>query len=385
MMLITSEDDATAILRRLMRLYQEDKIENMDRVDIFIEEDDEDLQIPFTENMVSDIIRSFRHISSKGIMWDKLSVSGFYQDDPQSLVSQILKIGLFREIELDFGKTVELNEQTARDISDAMENTKIEKLNILGVRISPIVSSVLWEGLAESQNLTELLLFVEFAEASSDQPSAADAVSYLVTGLQNNKTLKRLSIPGMSDQGCSRIITALEGHPTLENLEFSLMDQVDKTLKSLRGLLSLQTCKACSLGLSGQVDLDLLLEGLEQNESLIKQLSLIACDLDDGDLSKLLRNLWKLQNLTRLDLSGNVISKFPVLDASDYVKVRQSRLRSLDLDDNPIMEESKEEDQSALLRLVISAPQLGYVACPHTTEHSDPFLLSSIFLTFCGC
>jgi hypothetical protein len=77
--------------------------------------------------------------------------------------------------------------------------------------------------------------------------------------------------------------------------------------------------------------------------------------------------------VTHLDLSGNQISKFPVLDASAYVKFRQSRLRSLYLDSNPIMPNGNEEDQSALLRLLMSAPQLGYVAAPFTTETSSLF------------
>jgi hypothetical protein len=390
------EDEEKDILRCLLRLAlgQEDEIKNIKEVQISC--CDHGLT-SFTESMVSDIVQTFRHISLKGIVWDRLVVSGLAdQDEPhfQSLLSQICKLELFREISLNqdyYGRRGEVTERTARDVSDAMKNnTKLEKLSIQVAVLSPIVASVLCEGLkTENQNLTELQFFeFGFDEVSSDQPSAADAVSHLVTGLQNNKTLKRFSFSGciVSDCESSRIITALEGHPTLEHFEFeprfiTFLETPDplitrqskkKITESLRGVLSLQTCKVCSLKVTGKVvDFNLLLEGLEQNKSL-KRLSLIDCDLDDGDLLKLLINLWKIQNLTHLDLSRNVISKFPFLDPSVFVSVRRIRLRSLNLEYNPIMKEGKENNnQSALLRLLMNAPQLGHVADPRTTETSD--------------
>jgi hypothetical protein len=69
------------------------------------------------------------------------------------------------------------------------------------------------------------------------------------------------------------------------------------------------------------VGIDLLLEALEQSKSL-KRLSLIKFDsLVDGGISKLLRKLWKIHNVTHLDLSMNHIFKFPVLDASVFVSI----------------------------------------------------------------
>jgi hypothetical protein len=70
-------------------------------------------------------------------------------------------------------------------------------LSIQNAVISPIVSSVLCEGLSE---------------APSDQSSDADAVSHLVTGLQNNKNLKILSFHSFvvfDRGGFKRIIKAL--------------------------------------------------------------------------------------------------------------------------------------------------------------------------------
>jgi hypothetical protein len=209
-------------------------------------------------------------------------------------------------------------------------NIKLEKLAIEDSNISPIVSSVLCEGLTtENQNLTELsFLRVDFCEASSDQPFAADAVSHLLSGLQNNKTLKRFSLNGcsfVSDCGDSRIIKALEGHPTLEHLKFS----------------------------------EFSIWRYNSQHNYTRE-----------SLSAILRNLWKIPNLTHLDLSGNDISKFPDLDASVFEKYRQSRLRSLDLCGNPIMGVSNEEDRSSLLQLVMNAPQLGSIANPYSTETS---------------
>jgi hypothetical protein len=77
-----------------------------------------------------------------------------------------------------------------------------------------------------------------------------------------------------------------------------------------------------------------------------------------------------MPNLTHLDLSYNGISKFPDLDASVLDKYRQSRLRSLDLGDNPIMEVINEENRSSLLQLAMNAPQLGSIADPYYTETS---------------
>ncbi len=243
-----------------MKFYQDDEFENIAGVVIYRCVDaNGDEQVSFTENTVSDIIRTFRHIASKGIMWDTLYLKGCAKEDPhfQSLLSQICELELDQldDKEAEYG---EVTEQTARGFSNAMKNnTKLEKLAIQNTAISPIVSSVLCEGLkTENQNLTKLWFgSVNFGEASSDQPSDADAVSHLVTGLQNNKTLKQLSFcfGEVSDCGDSRIVKALEGHPTLEhlNLRAGTRGQVNKNLKSLRGLLSLQSCKVCSLELTG--------------------------------------------------------------------------------------------------------------------------------------
>jgi hypothetical protein len=93
---------------------------------------------------------------------------------------------------------------------------------------------------AENQNFTELSFAdVQFDEDRFDQFEDAGAVSHLVTGLQSNKNLKRFVFSwssGISDRGKSRIITALEGHPTLEHLGFDIEShQSNKTtLESLR-------------------------------------------------------------------------------------------------------------------------------------------------------
>jgi hypothetical protein len=87
------------------------------------------------------------------------------------LLLQICKIELFREISLEQEYDCALTERTARDISDAMKNNaKLEKLSIQDFVISPIVSSVLCEGLkTENRNFTSLSFYdVSFGEASRD-------------------------------------------------------------------------------------------------------------------------------------------------------------------------------------------------------------------------
>jgi hypothetical protein len=235
--------------------------------------------------------------------------------------------------------------------------------------------------MAANEDFTELsFVVVAFGEGgtSSDHQFEQDGVSHLVTGLQNNKTLKRFSFSAcsMSDRDKSRIVTALEGHPTLEHLGFDISssyesNNINKTPERLIHLLSLQTCNICSLELTGEViDLGLMLELLQNNKS-IKRLSLSDCDLHDGALSKLFKIVCQIQNLTHIDLSRNEISTFPsVLDhASDgFLK----KLRVLDLEGNPIMKKKDStKDQKALLQLLQSAPQLGYAVYPDATEQSD--------------
>jgi hypothetical protein len=183
-------------------------------------------------------LTSYRHFITS-LRKELCGISCIWKNATKSL-SQICKLELFRKIEFkwyDFegesGEGTELTERTAKDLSGAMKkNTKLETLSIQCTAISPLVSSVLCEGLTtENQNLTELLFRnVEFGAASSDQPSApADAVSHLATGLQNNKTLKRLSVNRCSfvpNRGGSWFIKALEealeGHPTLEHLNLKV-------------------------------------------------------------------------------------------------------------------------------------------------------------------
>jgi hypothetical protein len=91
--IIPGKDEEKDILRCLLRLAlcQEDKIENIEEVQIDGNFDEEGERTPFTENMVSDIVQIFRHISLKGIVWDKLHLEECDQADPQfqSLLSQI--------------------------------------------------------------------------------------------------------------------------------------------------------------------------------------------------------------------------------------------------------------------------------------------------------
>jgi hypothetical protein len=97
-----AEDDEKEILRRLLRLVlcKEDDEENIPNVEMNGCVNEEYEQVPFTESMVSDIVQTFRHISSKGIVWDRLHLDKCDQADPQfqALLSQILKLDLFREI-----------------------------------------------------------------------------------------------------------------------------------------------------------------------------------------------------------------------------------------------------------------------------------------------
>jgi hypothetical protein len=384
-------NDDKDILRRLLKLYQEDEIEKIKEVRIVGTTWDDDDNCMFTENVVVDIVRTFRHISSKGIKWDLLSVYDCKLDHPQfqSLLSQICKLDLFRAIEFQMEDEVVLTEQKARVVVDAMKNnSKLEKVHIQGFHFSGTCSPLLCEGLkARNQTLKELsFLNASFEEPNLEQPLAADAASYLVSGLQNSEALRRFIFYSCDafDSEWARILKALEGHPTLEHLEFGrsslYFDFADvhtgdygETMKCLASLLSLPTCKVRSLRLNARLShrekgiLHLFLEGLKQNKTL-ERLVLNHCRLDHHDLSNLLRNLWKFQKLTHLDLSGNRISKFPVLDASVFVNMRQSKLTSLDLELNPALEDIDrivaDEEHSSLLQLVMSAPRLGYIATP---------------------
>jgi hypothetical protein len=396
---ISIHDDDQDILRRLLKLYQEDEIEKISEVRIDQSEAYHN-NCRFTENVVSDIVRTFRHISSKGITWDVLCVYGYKRENHlfQSLLSQICKVDLFRAIEFYPEDEFVMTEQTVRVIVDAMKNnSKLEKVSIEDFHFSGTSSSLLCEGLkARSQTLKELtFLNASFEEPSLEQPSAADAASYLVSGLQNSKALRRFGFLSTStlDSECARILKALEGHPTLEYLNLSthvygvsdsmLTGGYVETMKCLADLLSLPTCKVRSLELRLPVrhrekdtPCPLFWEGLEQNKTL-ERLVLIYCSLNHHDLSSILRNLWKFQNLTHLDLSANIISKFPVLDASVFVNMRQSRLRLLDLHYNPAVTDIDrivtDEERTSLLQLVMSAPKLGIISIPSLPEMSPLF------------
>ncbi len=156
---IRTDDVDQDILRRLLKLYQEDKYEKIKEVSTEGECWDDDNPCMFTDNVVSDIVRAFRHISSKGITWDLLSVHECDQENHvlQSLLSQICKLDLFRRIEVD-QEEGGVAEQMAGFCMDAMKNnSKLENLYIDNFRLSTTSSSLLCEGLkARDQTLTEL-------------------------------------------------------------------------------------------------------------------------------------------------------------------------------------------------------------------------------------
>jgi hypothetical protein len=112
-----AEEDKKRILRRLLRLAL---------VQIFGYVDEDNEQVPFTENLVWDIVQ----IASKGIVWDGLYLDKCDQEDPQfqALLSTILKLDLFQDIvfdefdEFDDERGI-LTEGTARNFRDAMKNS----------------------------------------------------------------------------------------------------------------------------------------------------------------------------------------------------------------------------------------------------------------------
>lgn len=339
-LLINPKDSEIAVLRLLNELLcqQKNAIENIRRVEISSVKEDKDGSfrcIRFSENMVSDVLRTFHHLSSKRIVWQKLLFKKFDQRDPQFqfLLSGICKLDIFREIELDQGEFdagssfTLLTEQTMEDICYAVQtNSNFERLSFEKVIVSPVAASILLGALKTANpNFKDLSIAITELDDlySREPPPDPDTSTYLADGLRNNKTLQRFSLKfcQVSDDGVSKILKSLIGHPTLQHLV--LEDTCHhRTSKSTKSLVSL------------------------------------------------LKSAWTMPNLKHLDMWMNQISYFPRMDASDFANFRNSNLRSLNLSKNPIVERCSKSDQLALLSLVQNAPRLGAICDPWATETS---------------
>ena len=106
------------------------------------------------------------------------------------------------------------------------------------------------------------------------------------------------------------------------------------------------------------MNIDLLVRSIRgNNNTTLQTLDLSNNGLENDDLTKLSRILCKCPNLLDIDISQNCITRLD-LPGSMFPP---SRLRQLDMDDNPVVYDPAEEDISCLLRLVDSHPELGYV------------------------
>ena len=132
-LVIDTTHGESGILRRLLELwYMEDEIHQLDKVILPNHFDNDE---PFTENMVADIIKALKHIKSKGIVWNHLTVNQRNQEDIhfQSLLEHICELDMFRNIVIHgyiHGNNF-LSEATALTLRDALQrNQNLHSLEI---------------------------------------------------------------------------------------------------------------------------------------------------------------------------------------------------------------------------------------------------------------
>jgi hypothetical protein len=126
---------------------------------------DDNEQVPFTENMVSDIIWKLCHISFKGIVWDRPHVKSCDQDDPhfQSLLSQIVSLNNCS------GNSI-TNNPNSKGLQLCNENnTKLASLSIQHTLLSPNrFTSVVW-GIKDRED-NQLFFFDSYSSVQAGPP-----------------------------------------------------------------------------------------------------------------------------------------------------------------------------------------------------------------------
>jgi Ran GTPase-activating protein (RanGAP) involved in mRNA processing and transport len=275
---------------------------------------------------------------------------------------------MFEEITLhgDYNGVL-LRTQTAIYLQNSLKRGRLHKLSLMCLFLGREATSILSQGLSRTSTLKRVDFYRSILEQGRDDDGKADAVSKLAKGLSENQSITELSITGskLNDSSLVALSKSLADHSVLSKLSLEANICRDESLQSLASLLAAPSCILSHLNLTHQysnshdkMNLELLVDGLKQNESL-ESLDLTGNYLNQDDFAMLWDAIQSgfCSNLVYLNLAYNKIAR---LAPSNRLN-ESSRLRRLDLTGNPILKSEDPEIKSFLIDLVQNQPHLGYI------------------------
>jgi Ran GTPase-activating protein (RanGAP) involved in mRNA processing and transport len=328
--------------------------------------------LEFTPEILSAIVEMFQQCSAKGVKWDGLFIH-YHSPIPNpylcSLLSESQNLGMFQDIDLCCSWNEQyLDEDLAEVFRDFMQatNRPLERLAIHDVSVASKEALILFQGLTSNATMLKLELTSAQLQFQDRMQVWQDAVPDFAEALLHNRSLVELNLLNcnLADNGLSIIIQSLNTHPTLIKLSLECNYGGDASLRALGGFLSSPTCALSSLDFSDQFNFDssgslniaILVQEIEQNNSL-EDICLGRNRLSNDDLTSLFRLLPKCPRLTTIDVAYNRISNLTL----PTVNEESSRLRTLFLDGNPILDDASNDDRNTLLQLLGAHPELGYL------------------------
>lgn len=180
------------------------------------------------------------------------------------------------------------------------KNTALKYLRLSFHELDDVAALGLSQGLEQTTSLVDLCL--------SGTRRCGRHIELLCRGLLRNQTLTSLGMADcqFGDACIADLVTALQGHATLQSLDLSNNSCAERGLLSLREMIA-QTPNLHTLDLKMQrerLDLSLLAPALHSNTSL-KKLGLSNTSLQDDDVTCLVDALLHNTTLQDLDLSDN--------------------------------------------------------------------------------
>jgi hypothetical protein len=181
------------------------------------------------------------------------------------------------------------------------KNTALKYLRLSFHELDQVSALGLSQGLEATTSLVDLCL--------SGTRRCGRHIQLLCRGLQRNRTLTSLGMADcqLLDACIGDLVTALQGHPTLQSLDLSNNSCAQRGLQALSEMIA-HTPNLHTLDLKMQrqrLDLSLLAPALHSNTTSLKKLGLSNTSLQDDDVMSLVDALLHNSTLQDLDISDN--------------------------------------------------------------------------------
>lgn len=201
-----------------------------------------------------------------------------------------------------FLQTSTNNQETGLYFLPVEAATSVSSVRLCVSNLDEDLASKLVTAVKTTENLVELSL--------SGSRRCGLQTDMLTEAFKGNSSLEKLGLGDcmLNDRSMCRLVSALQGHPKLRQLDLSNNSWSDRTLESLNCLLAKGECPLEVLEISLQrrtLNISLLAPALARHDARLKQLYVSNCGLKDEETFPFVDALTKNQSLETLDVSKN--------------------------------------------------------------------------------